>query len=141
MRAIVIVMLAGLMNCGCSTYTASQLALATQARKGVAIWSGRESARDEDVKQAYAAKRLALDQAFDADVRQQPNPTADWIIEARKAYAVGLSAIGQSESAALANNDAARRDAAATDAALTQLQWLFSIQLGIESLFEKGGKP
>lgn len=141
MRRSSIVMSLLLMCSGCSTYTASQLALATQARKGVAIWSARETSRDDEVKQAYAAKRAALDQAFDADVRQQANPSAEWIIEARKAYAIGLGAIGQSESAALAANDAARRDAAATDAALTQLQWLFSVQLNIEALFEKGGKP
>jgi hypothetical protein len=126
---------------GCSAYTASQMALATQARKGAAIWMARETARDDEVKQACAAKRAALDQAFDADVRQQANPSPDWIVEARKAYAIGLGAIAQSESAALAANDAARRDAAAADAALIQLQQLFSIQLGIETFFEKGGKP
>lgn len=126
---------------GCSSYTASQMALAGQARKGVAAWAARETARDDEVKQAYAARRKALDQAFDADVRQQTAPGADWIIEARKAYAIGLGALGQAQSAALAGNDAARRDAAATDAALAQLQYLMSIQLGIQTFFEKGGKP
>src|SRR5580765_2331590 len=106
MRICFIVIVASLMNCGCSTYTASQMALATQARKGVAIWSARESARDDEVKQAYAARRKTLDQAFDADVRLQINPSADWIIEARKAYAIGVDAINQAQSAALAANDA-----------------------------------
>ncbi len=141
MRQMLLMMLPLLICGGCSNYTASQMALATQARKGVALWSAREAARDAEVKQSYAAKRKALDQAFDADARQQANVSADWIIEARKAYAVGLSAIGEAEAAALAANDSARRDAAATDAALTQLQWLFSIQLGVETFFEKGGKP
>ena len=126
---------------GCANYTASQIALATQARKGVAIWQARETARDDDVKQTYAAKRKALDQAFDADVRAQTAPTADWIIEARKAYAVGLESLNQAQAAALSSNDAARRDAAATDAALVQIQSLLSIELGIESLFQKGVTP
>jgi uncharacterized protein YceK len=141
MRRILLVLFPLLICSGCSTYTASQMALATQARKGIARWSAREAARDDEVKQAWAAKRKALDQAFDADARLQTNPSADWIIEAREAYAIGLDAIGQSESAALAANYTAKRDAAATDAALTQLQWLFSIQLGVETFFEKGGKP
>jgi hypothetical protein len=126
---------------GCSSYTASEMALTTQARKGVAIWTARETARDDEIKQNYSANRKALDEAFDADAHFQTNPTPDWIIESRKAYAAGLDALNQSQSTALAANDAAHRDAAATDAALTQLQYLMSIQLGVESLFEKGIKP
>ncbi len=125
---------------GCSSYTASQTKLAEQARKGVAVWVSRETARDEEVKRTYDLKRAALDSAFDADARQRGNVLdADWVIEARRGYAAGLGALAQAESAALSANDAARRDAAATDAALEKLVWLLSIQSGFESMFDKGG--
>ena len=137
---------------GCSSYTASQAALVQKARKGVAVWASRESVRDEEVSRSYALKRAALDSAFDADVRQRAASAigagaggsaldADWVIEARRGYAAGLSALAQAQSAALAANDAARRDAAATDAALEKLEWLLSIQSGFESLLfnQKGG--
>jgi hypothetical protein len=124
---------------GCSSYTATQMRLVEQARKGVALWQARETAKDEDVKAAYAAKRKALDQAFDADIQQQQALTAEWVVEARKAYAVGLNALAQNEATALANNDAARRDAAATDEALARLLALLSIQFDVESFLPKGG--
>ena len=124
---------------GCSSYTASQMRLVEQARKGVVIWQARETARDDDVRSAYAAKRKALDQAFDADIQQQQSLTAQWVVEARKAYAVGLNALAQNEATALANNDAEKRDAAATDEALARLLALLSIQFDVESLLPKGG--
>ena len=125
---------------GCSSYTASQTALAQQARKGVALWVSRESARDAEVQRAYETRRAALDAAFDADVRQRGGALdAEWVIEARRAYAAGLSALAQAQSSALAADDAARRDAAATDAALEKLEWLLSIQSGFVSLFDQKG--
>jgi hypothetical protein len=124
---------------GCSSYTATQMRLVEQARKGVAIWQTRETAKDDEVRSAYAAKRKALDQAFDADIQQQQTLTAQWVVEARKAYAVGLNALAQNQAIELANNDAARRDAAATDEALARLLALLSIQFDVESLLPKGG--
>ena len=115
---------------GCASYTAAQLALIDQARKGVAVWQGRETARDDDVKRT-----------FDADARQRAALDATWAIEARRGYAAGLSALAQAEQAALAANGAARRDAAATDATLAKLAWLVSLQSDVQSLFSKGGNP
>jgi hypothetical protein len=134
-------LLLAVMPCsGCSSYTASQAALARQARNGVAVGVSRETARDEEVRRTYTQKRAALDSAFDADARGRGALDADWVIEARRGYTAGLGALAQAESAALAANDAARRDAAATDAALEKLVWLLSIQSGFESLFDtKGG--
>jgi hypothetical protein len=151
MRKQLIGLLLAVMPCGgCSSYTASQAALAQQARKGVAVWVSRETARDEEVRRSYDLKRAALDSAFDADARQRAGAggagaggsalDADWVIEARRGYAAGLNALAQAQSAALAANEAARRDAAATDAALEKLEWLLSIQSGFESLLvNKGG--
>ena len=125
---------------GCSSYTASQVQLAEQARKGVAVWSAREAARDDEVRRAFDAKRKALDDAFDADARQRGAAIdADWVIESRRAYAAGLASIEQQQSAALDANAAARSDAAATDAALVKLLWLLSIQSDLETMVEKGG--
>jgi hypothetical protein len=127
---------------GCSSYTASQVRLAEEARKGIAVWSAREATRDDEVKRSFDAKRKALDDAFDADVRQQGGAIdAAWVIESRRAYAAGLASIEQQQSAALAANAAARRDAAATDNALAKLIWLLSIQSDLETMFEKGGRP
>lgn len=147
MRKQLIGLLLAVTPCGgCSSYTASQAALAQQARKGVATWVSRETARDEEVRRSYDLKRAALDSAFDADARQRAASgaggtalDADWVIEARRGYAAGLNALAQAESSALAANDAARRDAAAADAALEKLEWLLSIQSGFESLFDQKG--
>jgi hypothetical protein len=125
---------------GCSSYTASEAQLVAQARKGVAVWSAREAARDDEVKLAFDGKRKALDDAFDADARQRGGALdADWVIESRRAYAAGLASIEQQQSAALAANQAARDDAAATDAALAKLLWLLSIQSNVQTMIEKGG--
>ena len=118
---------------GCTAYTTAQIHLTEQARKGVAIWTAREQARDDVVRQSYAAKRKALDAAFDADVRAQPVLGAAWVIESRRAYAVALSQLDESESTELANNESARRDAAATDDALARLAWLLQIQADAQS--------
>jgi hypothetical protein len=136
MRHATLTLLITLHAAGCTTYTTAQLHLTDQARKGVAIWTARESTRDTEVHQTYAAKRKALDDAFDADVRAhagQLDPA--WVIESRRVYATGLTLLNQSESTALANNDAARRDAAATDQALAKLAWLLSIQSDANSIF------
>jgi hypothetical protein len=149
MRRQLIGLLLAVTPCGgCSSYTASQAALAQQARKGVAIWASRETARDEEVRRSYDLKRAALDSAFDADARERAGAVgvgsgsaldAEWVIEARRGYAAGLNALAQAQSAALAANEAARRDAAATDAALEKLEWLLSIQSGFESWFDQKG--
>ena len=136
-----LILLASLCS-GCASYTAAQVQLAHQARKGVAIWNARETQRDDEVKCTYAAKRQALDDAFDKDVHQQTGPIdAQWVIESRRAYAAGLASIQQQESAALSANAAAKSDAAATDAALAKLLRLLSIQSELETMIEKGGQP
>jgi hypothetical protein len=119
---------------GCTAYTTAQLHLTDQARKGVAIWTARESARDDTVRQTYAARRKALDAAFDADVRAQSTLDPTWVIESRRAYATALTLLDQSESAELSNNESARRDAAATDDALAGLAWLLQIQANAQSI-------
>ena len=126
MRTLFLILLVSLS--GCTAYTTAQLHLTEQARKGMAIWTARESARDDTVRQAYTAKRKALDAAFDADVRAQATLDPAWVIESRRAYAVARSQLELSESAELASNESARRDAAATDDALARLAWLLQIQ-------------
>jgi hypothetical protein len=120
---------------GCTAYTTARLHLTDQARKGVAIWSSRESAHDAETRAAYAAKRQALDAAFDTDIRAQTQLDPAWVIESRRAYAAGLTLLNQSEANALATNESARRDAAATDEALAKLAWLLQIQSDANSLF------
>jgi hypothetical protein len=130
MRLTILILLS-VCTTGCTAYTTAQLHLTDQARKGVAIWSSRESARDAEIHQAYAARR----QALDADVRARNHLDPAWVIESRRAYAAGLTLLNQSEANALATNESARRDAAATDEALAKLAWLLQIQSDAGSLF------
>lgn len=126
---------------GCTTFTATQLQLTQQARKGVAIWIAREQSRDEQTQQEFAHKRKQLAQAFDADTRAQPTLDPDWVIEARKAYAAALDLLNQAEIAALAANESARRDAQATDLALQRLIDLQTVQIEAANLIPSGAKP
>lgn len=126
---------------GCTAFTTTQLHLTQQARKGVAIWMAREQSRDEQTQQEFAHKRRQLAQAVDADTRDQASLSADWVIEARKAYAAALDLLNQAEMAALAGNESARRDAQATDQALQRLIDLQTVQIEATNLIPIGGKP
>jgi hypothetical protein len=128
---------------GCAPYTRVQMGLVEQARRGVEMWKQREADRDADVRAQFARQRDELGRAFDEDARQRPagEPSADWIIEARKAYAAGLDVLARAESAALSANQAARRNADATDRALQRLLWLESIELDIGSMWGSMWEP
>lgn len=106
---------------GCGSYAGVQVRLAESAREGLARV---EAARAKDaaaVRRALGEKRERLDAAFDADVRGRGELSADWVIESRKAYAAGLTAVSAAQEAARQADSAARDNAAAADEALALL--------------------
>ena len=117
---------------GCQQFTQTQLDLVTQARRGIASVAIRH---DESADVAHL-RRQQLDGAFDADVRAQQALSADWIIEARKAYAAAIDAYAKQQAAATAAREQDKRNLAAADAALAKLQSLLEMQrqISIEEL-------
>jgi hypothetical protein len=123
---------------GCAPYTRVQIGLAEQARRGVQMWKDREADGDVVSRAQFARQRAELGRAFDQDARERPagELSADWVIEARKAYAAGIDAIARADSAALSANETARRNADVTDQALQKLLWLESIELDVGSTWD-----
>lgn len=131
-------MLICLVPSGCASSTRAQMGLTAQARRGVAMWAAREEGRINEVAWQYGDRRRELDGAFDADVQRRAAGgqalDTSWVIESRKAYAVGIEAIARAEAAARQAAETAKANAAATDALLVKLQSLQTARLGLESL-------
>lgn len=113
---------------GCAPVLDAQSDLITQARRGVALASTAQDQHAATARQLAQLRRDRLDEAFDADVRDQVELTADWVIEARAAYAAALDAYATQAAAASASDVATRENLKAIDAALERLEWLTSIQ-------------
>jgi hypothetical protein len=122
---------------GCARWTQTQIALVDQARKGVSLVARNDADRDRAVAQLGQLRRERLDNAFDADVRlraTQESLDADWVIEARKAYATAIDAYAKAQSANERAAEGRKRNLAAIDAALQRLRWLQSVQLKLNLL-------
>ena len=113
---------------GCASWTQTQIDLVTQARKGVANLAQASEHRRDASEQLMKLRRERLDAAFDEDARNQIDLSADWVIDARKAYAVGLDSFAKQQAANESALGAEKSNLAAVDAALQKLQWLQSIQ-------------
>src|SRR4051794_37051840 len=113
---------------GCRAYTGAEVALVDQARKGVAMAAEREAAHRELVERLNGEQRQRLDAAFDADVHGEGAITADWVIEARRAYGAAVDAIEKQHAGAVAAGDVATANLVAADAALERLRWMLSVQ-------------
>jgi hypothetical protein len=111
---------------GCTPYARVQMDLAEQARRGVGLLEMSLAQKRELVEQHHALRRQRLDEAFDADVRQT-ELSADWVIEARQAYAIGLDALHAQAEASRQANRVESANVQAIDRALARLIWLQSI--------------
>ena len=93
--------------------------------------------------EGFEAGRSAVDEAFDADVREREKDSSidgDWVIDARRAYSVALDAYAKSQAADDAASAARKRNLAAIDAALERLEYLQSVQLRLTpEIFEPEG--
>ena len=114
---------------GCAPYTAVQIDLVEQARKGVANAADHQKLQRADVEALRELRRKRLDEAFDADVVANGALSSDWVIEHRRAYAAGIDLLHQKHAAALMRVDKSDENLAAVDAALRQLHALQSIQI------------
>ena len=88
-------MLAGIVGLcmGCSEYQAARLHLLDQARKGLAMVKDSQPSVTARAESLAKMQRKLLDDAFDQDVLRQTELSADWVIDHRKAYAVGFDAL------------------------------------------------
>jgi hypothetical protein len=125
---LIATLLAFVIVAGCAPLMDAQSDLVTQARRGIDVaQSNREHCAS--VHEQYARlKRRCLDDAFDADVREQDQLSADWVIDHRAAYAAALEAYARQQRELDEADAVARRNLRAVDAALERLQWLQSIQ-------------
>ena len=117
---------------GCAPFTQAQMDLAEQARRGVARVAAHDAQRDGVWMELARLQRQRLDEAFDRDVRERAMSEAldaEWIIEARQAYAVGIDAFAKAQAAHERSTARRRETLAAIDSALERLQWLQSIQM------------
>ena len=115
----------------CADWTAAQLELVRQAERGVV--SARRSAEAQAALLAAAdeARRLELDAAFDADVRVRGGGkglSAEWVVEARRAYAAGLALLDEQRRQHERAAEVDRRNALAAEAALARLRDLLETQ-------------
>ena len=113
---------------GCATWNDAQLGLLAQARKGVTLVATSDAQRDGAALELARLRRQRLDEAFDADVRARELIDAEWVIDARKAYAIALDAYAKAQANDEANSQRRRDNLASIDAALKRMQWLISIQ-------------
>jgi hypothetical protein len=109
--------------------------LVTQARRGVSLVAQHDEQRDRAVAELARLRREKLDQAFDADVREratQETLDPDWVIEARRAYAVAIDAYAKAQASGERSAQARRQNLASINAALDRLQWMQSVRLKLD---------
>lgn len=125
---------------GCADFTRAQLGLVEQTRRGIAMVSQDNTDRDRLSAELAKVRRQRLDEAFDEDVRlraSQESLDPDWVIDARKAYAVALDAYAKRQAADEQASVARTETLSAMDAALDRLQWMLSVQLNFHALPEE----
>jgi hypothetical protein len=109
--------------------------LVTQARRGVELVAQQDDQRDRAVAELTRLRRDKLDDAFDADVREraaQETLDPDWVIEARRAYAVAIDAYAKAQAA---NERAAivrKQNLETVKAVLDRLRWMQSVRLKLD---------
>ena len=122
-----------LLCCGCQPWTEAQMALTAQARRGIALAVKSDRERDKIEEEIVKLRRQRLDQAFDDDALAREPIDANWVIEARRAYAAALDALAEQRTANERSAEGRRRNLRSIDAALERLGQLQSIQAGLMS--------
>ena len=120
---------------GCATFTRAEMDLVTQAQRGVELVAQHDAQRDAAVAELARLRREKLDHAFDEDVRlraTQETLDPDWVIEARRAYAVALDAFAKAQAANERAAEVRKQNLAAARAALDRLHWMQSVRLKLD---------
>jgi hypothetical protein len=114
---------------GCADYTAVQMRLVEQAQRGITLTDESLQLRTQLIEQLHTLQRKRLDEAFDADVRERDELSAEWVIKHRRAYAAGVEALSAQREASRRAAETDRQNLAAVQQALRQLYWLQSLQM------------
>ncbi|HEX8342775.1 MAG TPA: hypothetical protein VF624_17865 [Tepidisphaeraceae bacterium] len=106
---------------GCAVYDA-QLGLIGQSHEGVRLVRESLVGRARVDVARNAADRKRLDEAFDDDLAARTGPIpAEWVLDARRAYAAAVDALHGRDEASLAARDADLQNLDAVDTALSEL--------------------
>jgi hypothetical protein len=109
---------------GCAPYLTLKRDLLEKTHLAVASLEQSSVDRRHLIDELRQARIDRLNEAFDADVRNQIAPSHAWIIEHRRAYAVGIEAIERSIRQSERSLDADLANARAARAAVLQLRTL-----------------
>ena len=115
---------------GCSSYVNVKSQLVNQALKAIDALEVSAIERASMLDEIHSIERKRLDAAFDVDVRQRPDLTADWVIEHRKAYAIGLDALSAERWARRDAIQVDRENAASAREAIALLERIHNIESG-----------
>jgi len=121
---------------GCAPYADAQLALITQARRGLQRVEAAQAERAKLVEQYHRLQRVSLDQAFDDDVREREVLDPAWVIDHRRAYAAAVDALWTQQIASRDAEAAAAANLRAADQALQRLERLVSLPSQLISQLE-----
>lgn len=109
---------------GCAPYLTLKRDLLEKTDLAVASLEQSSADRRLLIDELRQARIDRLNEAFDADVRNQTAPSHAWIIDHRRAYAVGIQAIERSIRQSERSLDADQANARAARAAILQLRTL-----------------
>lgn len=119
----------------CAPYTQTEVDLTEQTKKGLSILRAAQADHVALAGRVNELQRQRLDDAFDADVREAPDISADWVIEHRKAYVIGVDALNTQRAASTNAAATATRNLEAIEQSLNQLQRLQRARLRLEQNF------
>lgn len=112
---------------GCAPYTDAQLALITQARRGLELIEASHDERAQLIDHYHRLQRRNLDDAFDDDVRERASLDSAWVIEHRRAYATALDALAEQQAASREAAAATAGNLRAIEQSLERLESLVSL--------------
>lgn len=115
---------------GCSSYVNVKSQLADQASKAIDALEERAVERASMLDEISSRERDRLDAAFDLDVIQRNTLDASWVIEHRKAYAIGLDALNAERASRHEAVKIDQENAASAREALALLERIHNIESG-----------
>lgn len=124
-RLLILLSFAG----GCANYTAAKIELVDQVRRGVNVTRHATAERQQLIERLNDVQFQRLDDAFDTDVKQRPTLDATWVIEHRKAYAIGRDALSNQRHSLRLGQETIESNLDLIDRALVQLQLMHQAEL------------
>lgn len=121
---------------GCAQFSQVQIDLLSQSRRGIEHARTSLDDRSRLISAYHTLQRKRLDDAFDADVLERAELSADWVIEHRRAYAAAVDAVASARAKSVQADLSARENLDAVDQALQRVIWLQSAQLRLSSIPE-----